>query len=115
MKHTYSHIYLYAKYWYEREDAEEDLRRILSVRNGIEPQWITTIDIAETMLILAYESINTSGNPQREFIAFALTVQRNQDVIKSALPYLCCRKMTDDFDLAEPDYTILPERTKPIW
>jgi len=51
-KNSDSHVILYAKHHYKRTDVVEDLKRIYSLRNGIDPQYLNKRDILRCLLTL---------------------------------------------------------------
>jgi hypothetical protein len=66
MKNADSHVILYAKGWYEKTNTIDDLKKIYSVRNGIDAEYITINNILSCLLKLTYEYITC----ERHFIDF---------------------------------------------
>ena len=110
MKNTYSHIYLYAKCWYKRTNALEDLKIILAARTAIEPRFIRKQDVLREVAYCAFESINASGNPSHFFTKLIMEIDRGRDSIEGMLSILSLRTLSKDFQLDDTDYTILPRR-----
>ncbi len=54
MKNADSHIYLYAKGHYEKDDLIEDMKKIIGERCGIEAEHVTVGNILHVLLSIAY-------------------------------------------------------------
>ena len=50
MKNPDSHVYLYAKGWYERKDVVEDLKQIFGKRNAMDPEYFTEEELVSMLL-----------------------------------------------------------------
>ena len=73
MKNSNSHVYLYAKGWYKRDpDIFVDLKKIYSLRNGIDIEYMGNRDVLSCLLSLAAKHMcNDKGmGPERAFIDF---------------------------------------------
>jgi len=73
MKNADSHIYLYAKGWYKETDVIEDMKRIVSIRNGIEPEYCSSKDIAHLLLSIAQSYIRI----EHDFSNFVMDLSPN--------------------------------------
>lgn len=49
-QHGNQHFYLYAKYWYQKTDQLNDLRRIMAHRCAIAQEHVRPVDIVEVLL-----------------------------------------------------------------
>jgi len=58
MKNADSHVYLYAKGHYEKNDLIKDLKKIFSERNGIDPGYISIRDITHMLLSMTWPHVN---------------------------------------------------------
>ncbi len=67
MKNTDSHIYLYAKGHYQRNDVIKDMKKIITERCNIDAEYITIDDILSVVLPIAYKHIK---NNEYKFIDF---------------------------------------------
>ena len=73
MKNSDSHVYLYAKHWYKRDpDIFVDLKKIYSLRNGIDVEYINNRHVLGCLLNLTVEHLcnNKGMGPQRAVIDF---------------------------------------------
>lgn len=57
MKNADSHLYLYAKGHYQKDNLIEDMKKILSERSNIPKEYIQTQDILVVLLRLTYKHI----------------------------------------------------------
>jgi len=118
MKNPDSHIYLYAKGWYEKTDVVEDLKVIFGERNAIEPDYITEEDLVLMLLNITWPHIKDSGNPALMFKEFVMELNEknywklsydndwtfNKAVIEKCLSVLSMVIIPLD----APDQSILP-------
>jgi len=119
MKNYDSHIYLYAKNWYEINNPLEDLKILYSQRNGC---YISITDILSCLTDLALNYVKTTRE-MREFLddispENCWRVWRFEDVkydywkavISKCLSILSLTKVSEiENGLDEPDYTLLPK------
>ena len=73
MKNSDSHVYLYAKHHYQRNpDIFVDLKKIYSIRNGYDVEYMRNRDVIACLLSLAVEHMcnNSDCNTGRAFIEF---------------------------------------------
>ena len=135
MKNPDSHIYLYAKGWYEGTDVVEDLRKIFGKRNAIEPEYIRETDLVQMLLNIVYRHIVGSGNPSLMFKEFVMDLHEdsywklshdddysfNRAVIKKCLSVLRLVKIYNTILAKElvlldsPDPSILPLSNLSPW
>lgn len=54
-------VYLYAKGWYKKTDILSDLKRIYSLRNGIDPEYIQIPDIICCMTGLVFKHLSSNA------------------------------------------------------
>ena len=128
IKNPDSHVYLYAKGWYERTDLIEDMKVIFGKRNLIDPEYITEEDLVRILLAITWPHIKDSGNPAASFKEFVMDLDEksywrisydkdwtfNKAVIKKCLSVLSMVKVydielsRDILPLDDPDPSILP-------
>lgn len=126
MKNYDSHIYLYAKNWYERKDPISDLKVLFGKSYQIDPEYINVNDILNMLLEITFKHIKN----ERQFKEFVFdmspeTVIRvwkfhgldskkdytyERAIISKCLSVLCLAEITDiPNGLDEADYSILPK------
>jgi len=71
---TFRHVIFYAKDHYEKKDTIQDLRRILSQRNGIYEEDISASLIMEALVRIVYPFIK---NSEYQFIDFMTSISPN--------------------------------------
>jgi len=111
------HIILYAKGHYRQQNPIDDLKKILSERNGIEPRYIDMRDIFQKLSSLAWYFINKES----DFIDFvSLLNPKNawQHCHSKEYEFILISKclsvlrfqLVDNipFELGKPDPNILP-------
>ncbi len=123
-----SHVYLYAKRWYQRGDLIEDMKVIIGERAGIDPRYISIADIVFVLSGLVWKAISTQGNSEYFFSEFVLDLlpenywringSKNDTInlvlIRKMLSILSNVRIIDPatgevfIELDEPDPTILP-------
>ena len=130
-KNSYSHVYLYSKGWYQKNDAIEDLKVILGHRCGIDPKYVAVETILECLLSLVYKYFISGNNGALRFREFmfdcfkyknwgsncitSLFVTRDsitdgETVILNCLGKISIVEISDIEDgLEDPDYSILPQ------
>ena len=68
---SYTHFILYAKHQYQRQELIADLKRLISIRSGVNVEHVTMTNIA-TVLLDAYQDIrggeNISENHLRDIL-----------------------------------------------
>jgi hypothetical protein len=70
MKNYDSHVYLYAKNWYKSSsDIFDDLKKIYSIRNGIEKQYMSKRCVLENLLHLVTKFVIANERMFQEFIS----------------------------------------------
>jgi hypothetical protein len=110
MMNPYTHLYLYARGWYEQsENVIDDLKIICGNYSAIFPQYVTRTDIMHHLTHLALFEINRSGNPQYHFLQFVKATEE-RGAISACLNALRFVEV-DGLNLGNPDYTILPKRS----
>jgi len=55
-----SHVYLYAKGWYKKNDVIDDLKTILGERSGVEPRHIRKSDIIIVLSNIVWKDMNAA-------------------------------------------------------
>jgi len=111
----HTHIYLYAKHHYERNDIKEDLRRIVAHQVGVPT--VSDRHVLLFVLDLAFKHIQSS-HAFRCFMEQTLPERRwrigtdeNDDLLtiylRSCLSVLMLTEVKD-LDIGEPDPDVLP-------
>ena len=102
-----THLYLYAKGWYKRENVIEDLKRIVAVRSGISN--VSDNDVFSVLLPLVFEEILNCGNPEYKFIEFVSRIGSGMpiQVAKGCLSLLSIAPV-EGRDIGKPDAEVLP-------
>lgn len=132
MKNCDSHIYLYAKGWYERTDPIEDLKVLYGKRSGIDAEYISISDICFCLITLVSKHAFKTKHQIHEFISdiapdnvwrvwkfdtngkggwFGEGIEYDywKAVISKCLSILCMVEIKDiENGLDEPDYSLLP-------
>jgi len=125
-QHGNQHFYLYAKYWYQKSDQLNDLRRIMAHRCGIDQEHVRPVDIVEVLL----EEVERlrRGRPhflkgflleiRKEFLIWPAVMPHttaptlDEVIIQACLNELAHATVTQDgvnvLHLGEPDPSILP-------
>jgi len=115
MKNPDSHIYLYAKGWYAREDVLEDLKKILSHRSGIPSEDITFVNILTVLTPLVFKELKLKSYGFYEFLRrislFSSDIEKS--LLKELLSILTTVKVKGEnnktiIPLDDPDPNILP-------
>lgn len=70
MNKSDEHIYLYAKGWYKKGDAMDDLKTLISHRSGLEKEHITKGDVITVLLGITYKQLMEDGMTQTQFMNF---------------------------------------------
>lgn len=125
MKNCESNVYLYAKGWYKTTDVISDLKVIYGLRNGIDPEYISIVNILDCLLHLTAKHITKSEYFLREFIAdispYAFkrrfykdeVYEFNKAVIEKCLSILSLTLLSDIPEgLDDPDPSVLPLKEK---
>jgi hypothetical protein len=113
-----THIYLYAKHWYNRSDVIKDLQIILAERADCESDCITRVDILYVLIPIFCEVIK--NNPEHHMIEVLSWTFLNgwsekdsnpsfTDMIENILQKIGSCKV-EGLNLGKPDYNILPKR-----
>jgi len=126
MKNYDSHVYLYAKHWYESSDPISDLKIIYGERNCIYADDVSINDICACLLALTQKHVQS----ERKFLEFMSDIApenvwrvwkfNNEDYRKDytyakALISKCLSVLSlaqiDEIEngLDDPDYNILPK------
>lgn len=123
-----SHIFLYAKRWYKRTEVFADLKKIISVRNGCEAQYISDGDVITLLCELVFPFITDAHKFQDFVLSFFRYKGKNysgakimitpKEIVISLLSVLELVKVKDSsgnivrdiIQLDEPDYSILPKQ-----
>lgn len=115
------HIFLYAKGWYERKDIMQDLKIIVAERCGLDPKYISDLDVLRVIIGVVYPYIN-SANKFSYFLlecfkdftkpSFFSKETNIPKVTKELLRHLTTVRVVDNkgkklLDLGEPDYKLL--------
>lgn len=106
---TNTHLYLYAKHWYQRSNVVEDIRKIVAHRAGL-PR-VTIADARLVLLEAAWHEIIISGNPEYFFMNFIEHAMRDGIVLEALFnACLYILEVADGIgkDIGNPDPTILP-------
>jgi hypothetical protein len=75
MKNTLSHLYLYAKGHYEKNDVVEDLKIIVGQICGIDPKHLSTNDVARFVIKYAFQHMNEQfADPLTAFRDFLVDI-----------------------------------------
>jgi hypothetical protein len=70
MKNCDSHVYLYAKHWYKRDpDIFVDLKKIYSLRNGVDAEYLNNRDVLSCLLNLTVKHIENNSRLILDFIS----------------------------------------------
>lgn len=122
MKNADSHIYLYAKGHYEKNNLVEDMKKILGKRSGIDPEYMTAADVVHVLLSMTSPYIKDNHH-FREFILDLHPVNYwkltrgeysfDEAVIRKCLSILRMTQVIDKdnkvlIELDDPDPDILP-------
>jgi len=119
-----SHIYLYAKRWYKQSNNPfNDLRKIYSVRNGIEEQYITDINIIENISCLVFKHLKENNFRElmlrifrkKSFLYYSRITSMRRVLLEllsilSIVQVYETKTKTTLINLAQPDEKILPLR-----
>jgi hypothetical protein len=106
------HIYLYAKYWYQRTNILDDLRKIVSVRCAFPLEHTTKRDVEEILLDIVYDIFEREGFSRYGFTQFIRDCGKNS-VIDTCLSFIAVSEMsTFEIDLGKPDPNVLPFKSK---
>ncbi len=127
MKNEHSHLILYAKNWYKRTDVIEDIKQIISVRCGIDKEFISNGNVVDYVSEVVFPFIKTDGGFSH-FLArifnghcyFGLNPSNTTSieiVLKELLSILSIVQVKEGdkilIDLDKPDYSILPRKVYP--
>lgn len=117
-----SHIFLYAKGWYKRSKNQfDDLRKVLSHRNGVASKHISDWDILEVLgdIVFPFIAINSYkfGELIKDILDPSGYNRRYSLKTKVLMGYLRIINLTqvkEDgkilISLGKPDYNILPKK-----
>jgi len=111
------HFYLYAKYWYKRDNMIEDLRRIVAFRCGIDVEYIRKRDVFSILYRVAIKHLTTEQRLEVFFNEMISSIFIPDDaplldtLIRQFLLVLSHQHIKDiPFELGDPDPNILPLR-----
>lgn len=112
-----THIYLYAKGHYAKNDIIDDLKIIMGHRSMISPENIQMDDIWNVISSLTFKHIVESGNPENSFQQFVLKLmpwdnkiiynEFWKNLFSSCLSILRFVRV-ENLDLGKADSNILP-------
>lgn len=103
-----THIYLYAKGWYQETDTVRDLRIIIGRRNAISPEYISNSDIIIVLCGVLYPLIGNEWH-FAEVVRDLINCHSFDSGIRSILTKISLCKITG-LDIGKPDPNILPLR-----
>jgi len=119
-KYDYSHVVLYCKDWYKTTNTIDDLKIILSYRNGVKPEKINTGIIFNALfsIVWDYYICNQKHRMLEIFSDFfrwkkewIVSVEEMIQIFVNKISII--RIINDDgtriIDLERPDYNILPK------
>ena len=103
-----THFYLYAKFWYKREDVMEDLKTILAYTVGTPRYYFSSDDVNKHLAKLAWYEINRNGNPLEAFAEFCDDVR--EEGFTFATLKIMYHSRTDNMEnrLGKPSEDVLP-------
>lgn len=113
-KNSYTHLYLYAKGWYEQDNLIDDMRAILAHRSGVKEKSISAEAIIQVLVNVAWPHIVQNKSRFDEIMrvfAFGDTIMYPDNKLYAAIALLLGVlhfTTTKDLNLGQPDGEVLP-------
>jgi hypothetical protein len=99
-----THFYLYAKGWYEMGNTEDDMKRLMHEYSGTPMNRVDLRDILSHLSSLAWEEIQSSGNPEYHFTYYVSRCVSN-GIIEATMSLLATVK-TEGKKIGRPDFNL---------
>ena len=80
-ENKYTHIYLYAKGWYEHGDLLKDLKRIVSYTTGISYKYVVNEDVFSMLSGCCAEALEHNNKSCSNLLWKSLHFLTNQDLV----------------------------------